>query len=137
MHVLDRKTEDKIADFSNLIIRHKVNKNGTIDKQSFWKLKRALAPKNIEIAHSLPSNDGNDISDPINIKSVCRKEFQHRLRKLDIKPELKYVEKTFKILLGVPKKYTNLKSKIFVLRSDQSVKLVSFVRQVLNIDFDT
>ena len=35
------------------------------------------------------------------------------------------------------KKYTSLKSKIVVLRSDQSVKLVSFVRQVLNSDFDT
>ena len=37
---------------------------------------------------------------------------------------------------GVPKKYTSLKSKIFVLITDQSVKLVSFVRQVLNLDFD-
>ena len=29
-----------------------------------------------------------------------------------------------------------MKSKVFVLRIDQSVKLVSFIRQVLNIDFD-
>ena len=36
----------------------------------------------------------------------------------------------------VPKKYTSLKSKIFAVRSDQSVKLVSFVRQVLNLEFD-
>ena len=27
--------------------------------------------------------------------------------------------------------------KIFVMRTDQSVKLVSFVRQVLSLDFDT
>ena len=39
---------------------------------------------------------------------------------------------------GCPKKkYTRLKSRIFVLRSDQSVKLVTIVRQVLNLDFDT
>ena len=38
---------------------------------------------------------------------------------------------------GVSKKYTSLKSKIFVLITDQSVTLVSFVRQVLSLDFDT
>ena len=35
------------------------------------------------------------------------------------------------------KKYTSLKSKVFVPRSDQSLKLVLFVRNVLNVDFDT
>ena len=55
-------------------------------------MKRALAPKNIETAHSLRGSGGNDISDPINIKSEYRKEFQHRLRKRDIKPELKSYE---------------------------------------------
>ena len=34
-----------------------------------------------------------------------------------------------RMLLCVPKKYTSLKSKILVLRTDQSVKLVPFVRQ--------
>ena len=44
----------------------------------------------------------------------------------------------YSVILGVPKKSTKgLKSKVFVLRSDQSVKLVSFVRQGLNLDFDT
>ena len=75
MHKLDRKIELKRADFNSLIIRQKVDKNGTIDKQNFWKLKRALAPKRNEIVHSLGSSDGNDISDPINIKSEYRKEF--------------------------------------------------------------
>ena len=37
---------------------------------------------------------------------------------------------------SVPKKYTSLKSKIFVCFV-QSVRLVSFVGQVLNLDFDT
>ena len=47
-------------------IGHKVDKNGTIDKQNFWKLKRPLAPESNEIVHPLRSSDGNDISDPIN-----------------------------------------------------------------------
>ena len=55
-------------------------------------MKRALAPKYIEIAHSLRSSDRNDISDPINIQFEYRKEFQHRLRKRDIKPELESYE---------------------------------------------
>ena len=92
MYKLDRKIEHKIADFNSLIIRQKVDKNSTIDKQNFWKLKRALAPKCNEIVHSLRSSDGNDISDPINIKSEYRKEIQHRLRKRDIKHELKSYE---------------------------------------------
>ena len=92
MHKLDRKIEHKIADFNSLIIRQKVDKNGTIDKQKFWKLRRALAPKRNEIVHSLRSSDGNDISGPISIKSEYRKEFQHRLRKRDIKHELKSYE---------------------------------------------
>ena len=51
MHKLDRKIEHKIADFNSLVIRQKVDKNGTIDKQNFWKLKRVLAPKNNEIVN--------------------------------------------------------------------------------------
>ena len=35
MHKLDRKIEHKIADFNSLIIRQKVDKNGTTDKQNF------------------------------------------------------------------------------------------------------
>ena len=43
----------------------------------------------------------------------------------------------FRVLPGVPKKYTSLKQKLFVLGTDQSVKLVSFIKQALNLDFDT
>ena len=39
---------------------------------------------------------------------------------------------------GCPeKKYTSPKLEVFVLRTDQSAKLVSFIKQVLNSDFDT
>ena len=37
MRKLDRKIEHKIANFYTLIIRQKIDKNGTIDKQNFWK----------------------------------------------------------------------------------------------------
>ena len=111
MHKLDRKIEHKIADLNSLIIRQKVDKNGTRDKQNFWKLKRALAPKCNEIVHSLRSSDGNDISDPINIKSEYRKEFQYRLRKRDIKHELK--------------SYENFQNSICQLRLSASQKKIS------------
>ena len=109
MHKLDRKIEHKIADFNSLIIRQKVDRNGTIDKQNFWKLERALAPKSNEIVHSLRRSDGNDISDPINIK--YRKEFQHRVRRRDIKHELK--------------SYENFQNSIFQLRLSVSQKNIS------------
>ena len=108
---LKHKIEHKIADFHSLIIRQKVDKNGTTDKLNFWKLKRALAPKNDEIAHSLRSSDGNDISDPINIKSEYRKEFQQRLRKRDIKHDLK--------------SYGNIQNSICQLRLSVSQKNIS------------
>ena len=38
---------------------------------------------------------------------------------------------------GVPKKVHKFEIKIFVLRTDESVKLVSFVGQILNLGFDT
>ena len=56
-------------------------------------------------------SDGNGISDPINIKSECRKEFQHRLRKRDIKPELKSFE--------------NFQNSICQLRLSVSQKIIS------------
>ena len=38
---------------------------------------------------------------------------------------------------GIPKKYTSLKSYIFVLRTDKSLNFVLFVRQDLNLNFET
>ena len=42
-----------------------------------------------------------------------------------------------KTLPSVPKKYTNLKSYAFVLRTDKSLNFVSFVSQDLNLNFET
>ena len=41
------------------------------------------------------------------------------------------------ILRGVPKKYTDLKSYIFVLRTNKSLTFVSFVGQDLSLNFET
>ena len=57
-----------------------MEKNGTMDKQNFWKLKRALAPKTLR-SHNYCEGI-SDISDSINIMSEYRNECQHRLRNL-------------------------------------------------------
>ena len=49
MHKLNRKIDHKKADFNNLIIRQKVDKNGTIDYQKFWKLKNHFHLKTLKL----------------------------------------------------------------------------------------
>ena len=58
----------------------------------FWKMKCIITPKSIEIPHSLLDKSGNQFTDPNNIMTAYRNEFQHRLRKRDIKDELKQYE---------------------------------------------
>ena len=43
--------------------------------------------------HSLTDPDGNEITEPLNIKHEYHREFQHRLRKRDIRPELQDYER--------------------------------------------
>ena len=52
----------------------------------------ASQPKSIERPHSVLDKSGNHITDPNNIMTAHRNEFQHRLRKRDIKDELKQYE---------------------------------------------
>ena len=65
---------------------------GTIDKQSFWKLKKILAPKNKKIPHFILDRYGNLLTDSITIKNEYRTEFQYRLRKREIRSDLKWYE---------------------------------------------
>ena len=66
---------------------------GSLDKQSFWKVKRVLAPKSINVPHSVIDGFGNEITDEANIRSEWYKnEFKHRLRTRDIDEQLKEVE---------------------------------------------
>ena len=55
-------------------------------------MKRIISPKSIEIPHSVLDKSGNHIIDPNNIMTAYRHEFQHRLRKRNIKDELKQYE---------------------------------------------
>ena len=75
-----------------LLVKQKVGNDGTISEQNFWKMKRIIAPKCIEIPHSVLDKSGNHITDPNNIMTAYRNEFQHRLRKRNIKDELKQYE---------------------------------------------
>ena len=89
---LDKLIDNRIADFNYLLVKQTVGNDGTISKQNFWKMKRIIAPKSIEIPHSVLDKAGNHITDPNNIMTAYCNEFQHRLRKRNIKDELKQYE---------------------------------------------
>ena len=51
---LENKIDKAIADFNSRFVMSSINQNGgTLDKQTFWKLKKVLAPKSISIPHSI------------------------------------------------------------------------------------
>ena len=58
----------------------------------FWKLKKILAPRNKEIPHSILDMHDNLLTDSITIKNEYRTEFQYRLRKREIRSDLKWYE---------------------------------------------
>ena len=89
---LDKLIDTKISNFNSQVIKDKIDFDGTISKQDFWKIKRKIAPKSVDILHSLTDIHDNEISDPLNIKQEYHREFQHRLRKRDVMPELERYE---------------------------------------------
>ena len=88
----DKLIDHKISEFNINIIKRSIGKAGTIDKQSFWKLKKILAPRNKEIPLSILDRHDNLLTDSINIKNEYRTEFQCRLRKREIRSDLKWYE---------------------------------------------
>ena len=88
----DKLIDHKISEFNINFIKRSMGKAGTIDKQSFWKLKKILAPRNKEIPHSILDRHDNLLTDSITIKNECRTEFQYRLRKREIRSDLKWYE---------------------------------------------
>ena len=90
---LDKIIDDKICDFNHQVIREKVNEDGTISKQDFWKIKKMIAPKYSEMMHSLTDPAGNEITEPLNLKHEYFREFQNRRRKRDIRPDLQDYER--------------------------------------------
>ena len=89
---LDDKINANVAKFRINMVKQKVGKNGVMDRQNFWKLKRVLAPKSLEIPHAKEGAHGNLITDPVNINDEYRDEFQHRLRKREICDHLSWYE---------------------------------------------
>ena len=77
----DKLIDHKISEFNINFIKRSTGKAGTIDKQSFWKLTKILAPRNKEIPHSILDRHDSLLTDPITIKNEYRTEFQDRLRK--------------------------------------------------------
>ena len=82
---LEHKINKAIADYNNSFVLSMVNQHGgSLDKQSFWKVKRVLAPKSITVPHCVIDGFGNEITDEANIRSEYKNEFKHRLRTRDI-----------------------------------------------------
>ena len=72
----DQLIDHKIPEFNLNFIKRSIRKRGTTDKQSFWKLKKILAPRNKEIPHSILDRHDNLLTDSITIKNEYRTEFQ-------------------------------------------------------------
>ena len=85
----DKLVDHKISEFNINFIKRSIGITGTIDKQSFWKLKKILAPRNKEIPHSILDRHTNLLTDSITIKNVYRTEFQYKFRKREIRSDLK------------------------------------------------
>ena len=82
---LEHKIDKAIADYNNSFVMSMVNQHGgSLDKQSFWKVKRVLAPKSITVPHSVIDGFGNEMTDEANIRSEYKNEFKHRLRAREI-----------------------------------------------------
>ena len=84
--------DHKISEFNINFIKRSVGKTGTIDKQSFWKLKKILAPRNKKIPYSILDRHDNLLTDSTTIKNEYRTEFQYRLRKKEIRSDPKWYE---------------------------------------------
>ena len=89
---LDKVINEKVANFNHRFIKSNSNKSGTIDKQSFWKVKRVLVPKSVSVLSSVTNKSGHTVSDPFHIKEEYRKEFKHCLMTREIDNELKHFE---------------------------------------------
>ena len=88
----DKLIDHKISEFNINFIKRSIGKTGTIDKLSFWKLKKILTPRNKEIPHSVLGRHDNLLTDSMTIKNEYGTEFQYRLRKREIRSDLKWYE---------------------------------------------
>ena len=89
---LDKQIDSQISEFNINIIKSSIGIGCVIDKQSFWKLKKLIAPKSKAIPCSLLDKHDNLLTDSETIRNEYLSEFKHRLRARDIKTELKWYE---------------------------------------------
>ena len=94
----------------------KIGFDRTISKQDVWKMKRKIAPKSVDIIHSFTDIHDNEILYPLSSKQEYHREFQHRLRKRYVKPELKsYQNIQNKLCMGRIKASEKVRSPDFSL----------------------
>ena len=91
LEVLSRTILKKIAQFNWELMIGSVS-NGLISKEDFWKAKKKLFQKSVQIPHSLLDQSGNVLTDSQNIIPEYRNEMIHRLRKRLIRSDLKEFE---------------------------------------------
>ena len=68
--ILNHKIDKKTAEFNFRLLQQKVNTDGNINKQEFWKLKCTLAPKSSIVPHAVLDNYGNEVTDIRNIQNA-------------------------------------------------------------------
>ena len=85
---LSAKIDRKIVGYNSDAAKKSIFKNGVIGEGDFWKLKKRLPPKSHNIPHPLQHQSGCEITDPVNIQSEYKAEFEHRLRNHEPKKDL-------------------------------------------------
>ena len=139
---LDKQIDSQISEFNLNIIKSSIGMGGVIDKQSFWKMKKLIAPRSKEmIPCSLIDKHDNLLTDPTTIRNEYLSEFKHRLRTRNIKTELKWYESFLNDIcyLRVDAAKSNnspefsileLKQVIRELKTEKSMDPIGMVREI-------
>ena len=97
---LDTSIDKRVTAFNSSIVAKGVGKDGTINKQDFWKIKKVLKPRSFNVPHCAVDSFRNGITDENSIRQEYKNEFNLRLRKRSIAEELKDYEKLNNLLCG-------------------------------------
>ena len=89
--VLSKTISKKIAQLNWELVIGSIS-NGLISKEDFWKVKKKLFTKSVQIPHSVMDQSGNVLTDSQNIILEYCNEMTHRLRKRLIRSDLKEFE---------------------------------------------
>ena len=86
---LDKLKDSQLSEFNINVIKSSIGRDAVGDRQSFWKMKKLIAPRS---PCSLLDKHNCLFTDPAIISNEYFSEFKHRLRARDIKPKLKWYE---------------------------------------------